>query len=94
MRVGSMPQEAVRIALGGRIVDARRQLLSRETAEHDGVDRADAGAGEHGEDGLRDHRHVDDDAVALADAELHQHGGQRRHLLQHLRVGVGRLACR
>ena len=61
----SMPQDADRITFGSRIVDAGRKLLRREAAEHDRVHRADAGAGEHREDRLRDHRHVEDDAVAL-----------------------------
>ena len=47
--------------------DAARQGLGREPTEHHRVDRADAGTGQHGERGLRDHRHVDRDDVALAD---------------------------
>ena len=52
-----------------RVVDPHRELVRRKATEHDRVDRAETGAGEHGEHGLRDHRHVDDDRVALADAE-------------------------
>ena len=44
--------------------------LGRESAEDDGVSRTDPGAGQHRHDGLGDHRQVDRDPVALADAEL------------------------
>ncbi len=77
-----------------RVVDAGRQLLRGEAAEDDRVDRADAGAGQHGEDRLRDHRHVEDDAVALLDAEILQHGGERRDLVLQLGVGDARASCR
>ena len=43
--------------------------FGREAAEHDRMDRADARAGEHREQRLGHHRHVEDDAVALGDAE-------------------------
>jgi len=49
------------------VLDARRELARRETAEHDGVDRAEPCACEHREHGLRHHRHVDHDGVAAAD---------------------------
>src|ERR1043166_2233611 len=41
--------------------------------------RADARAGEHPEDRLRHHRHVEDDAVALADAEVAQDRAEQLH---------------
>ena len=44
--------------------------LGREPAEHDVVRRADPRAREHRDDDLGDHRQVDPDDVALADAEL------------------------
>ena len=72
--------------LGPRVVDARRQLLGGESAEHHRVDRADARAGQHGDHRLGHHRHVDDDAVALGDAELAQHAREGRHLDQQLAV--------
>ena len=37
--------------------------------------RADAGAGQHGEDGLRHHGHVQQDAVAAFHAQFLEHGG-------------------
>ena len=39
------------------------------------MDRADAGAGQHGIGGLGDHREVDDHAVAFANAQRFQHVG-------------------
>jgi hypothetical protein len=79
-------------AAGGRhdelrlgIVDARGKLARREAAEHHRMHRADARARQHGDDRLRHHRHVDDDAVALADAEVAQHRGAGLNLVQQLR---------
>ena len=48
------------------VVDAGGELVRGEAAEHDGMDGADPRAGQHRDDRLRHHRHVDDDAVALA----------------------------
>ena len=56
--------------LRARVVDARPQALRAVATEDDGVDGADAGDGEHGDDGLGDHRKVHRDPVALADPEL------------------------
>ena len=51
----------------------------REAAEHDRMDRADAGAGLHRNHGLRDQRHVDHDAIAALDAELRKgHSAKRQ----------------
>ena len=49
--------------------------------------RADPRAGQHRDHGLRHHRHIEDDAVALGDAEILHNGGERLHLMQHLGVG-------
>ena len=65
-RAPSMPHEADTTTFGSGVVDAHRQLVGREAAEHHRVDGAQAGAGEHGDDRLGHHRHVDDHAVALA----------------------------
>ena len=48
---------------------------------------ADAGAGQHGDRQLGDHRHVDADAVALGDAEGLEDVGEPLHLVE--QVGVG-----
>ena len=62
--------------LGLAVGDATGQRLRREAAENDGMDGADAGAGQHGDGGFRDHRQVDGDAVALADTEVAQRVGE------------------
>ena len=84
-----MPQLADRITFGLAVVDAGGELLRRKAAEHHRMDGADARAGEHGEHRLRHHRHIDDDAVALLDAEVAQHGAEQLHLGQHAAVGEG-----
>jgi hypothetical protein len=78
---GSMPQEAAMMTLGLASSMRVASSLRGEAAEHDRVDGAEARAGEHGDGGLRHHRHVDHDAVALADAEIAQHAGQRATFL-------------
>ena len=60
--------------LGRGIVDALRQVDRGEAAEHHRMHRADAGAGQHGEDGLGHHGHVQQDAVAAFHAQF-EHGG-------------------
>ena len=82
-----MPQLADRISFGLQSSMPGRQFLRREAAEHHRVDRADPRAGQHGEQRLRHHRHVKNDAVALADAEILQHGGERLHLGEQFRIG-------
>ena len=62
--------------LGRGVVDAGGELGRGEPAEHDRVDGAQAGTGQHGDEGLRDHRHVDDDAVALLDTEVGEDAGE------------------
>ena len=68
------------------VVDAGRELLGGEAAEHHRMDRPDAGAGEHGDDRLRDHRHVDQHPVAGDDAEIVENGAERRGLVQELAI--------
>ena len=62
-----------------RVVDAAGQAHAREAAEHHRVDGADARAGQHGESRLRNHRHVDDDPIALAHAQRLHDGGAAVH---------------
>src|SRR5205085_6340343 len=52
-----------RAAVGDPVANA----LGAESAENDGVDRADPRAGEHGDGRLRNRRHVNDDAISFAD---------------------------
>ena len=78
------------------VVDAVGERLGGEPAEDDGVRRADAGAGEHRDRQLGNHRHVDGDPVAAPDAELLQRVGGPVHLEIEIVVGddlaVARLA--
>src|SRR5207302_1280849 len=69
------------------IVDAVAQRLRREAAEDHAVRRPDAGARQHGDRQLGDHRHVDGDGVALLDPVLAEGGGQAVHLAIHVPVG-------
>ena len=76
------------------VVDAGRQLGRGEPAEHDRVDGADPRAGQHRDDRLGDHRHVDDDAVALADAAPSSAPAKRAHALEQLGIREGALRPR
>ena len=55
---------------GLAVVDAVTKGLGGEAGENDGVDGAEAGAGEEGGDCLPGHGHVDGDSVTLLDAPL------------------------
>ena len=61
--------------------------LGGEAAEDDVVHRPDPGAGQHRDDDLGDHRQVDPDHVALADAEILQRVGEALRVSQQLGVG-------
>ena len=84
---------AAHLAVGGDhghragVDDALLQALGREAAEHDGMRRADAGAGLHRHHRLDDHRQVDDHPVALADAEVLQAVGELADAVVELLVG-------
>jgi hypothetical protein len=71
------------------VADAAGERVRRKTAENDGVNGADAGAGEHRDRGLRDHRHVDGDAVALGHALRAQRVGEAAHPFVQFAVGDG-----
>src|SRR5262249_18844716 len=60
------------------VVDAGRELVRGEAAEHDRVYRADARASEHGDHRFRHHGHIEDEAIARRDAEIAQ--DRREHL--------------
>ena len=60
-------------------VDTRDgQFVGRETAKHDRVDRTQPGAGEHGDRGLGNHRHVDDDPIASPNPARRESAGEAR----------------
>ena len=71
---------------GLRVVDAGGEFGGGETAEHHRVDRPEAGAREHRDDGLRNHGHVHDDAVALRHAQIGQAARKCLHLGEQIRV--------
>jgi hypothetical protein len=65
--------------LAAAVGDAVGDRVRREAAEHHRMDRADARAGQHRDHRLGDHRQVDGDPVALADAEVAQRVAQPAH---------------
>ena len=87
MRPGSSAAACREDQLRLGILDPGRQFFRRKAAEHHRMHRADPRAGQHRDHGFRHHRHIEDDAVALGDAEILHDGGERLHLLQHLRIG-------
>src|SRR5262249_24284581 len=60
-----------------------------EASEDDRVNRAEPCDREHGDHGLRDHRHVDDDSVALGEAERGEGARTLRDLFPELAEGEG-----
>ena len=75
--------------LGLGVVDPVDDRVGREAAEDARVGGADAGAGQHGDRQLGDHRHVDGDPVAPLDAEALEHVGEPADLVEQLGVGDG-----
>ncbi|MPM59419.1 hypothetical protein SDC9_106261 [bioreactor metagenome] len=73
------------------ILDARGQRGRRKTAEHHRVDGANARAGQHGKCGFGDHRHVDQHAITLLDAQRLQAGSHALHFLVQFGVAIGAL---
>ena len=63
-----------------------RSASELKPAEHDGVDGADARAGQHGVDELGHHGHVDADPVAAADAVGEEHVGDPADVVLQLAV--------
>ena len=80
--------------LGLAVLDAPGERVGREAAEHHRVDGADARASEHGVDGLRDHRQVDGDAIALHDVAVAQDVGEAADLVVQLLIGDVLRLCR
>ena len=68
------------------VVDAQRQLVRREPAEHDRVHRPDPGTRQHRDDGLGHHRQVDDHPVAVVYAQAAQYAGEPGHLVAQFAV--------
>ncbi len=74
----------------GGVVDAVGDGVGGESAEDDGVDGADAGAGQQGDGQFRRHAHVDGDAVAFLNAEGLEGVGEFLHF--GVKFGVGEAA--
>src|SRR5262249_29691205 len=55
-------------------------------SEYHAVHGADPRASQHSDHRLRYHRHIQDDAVALGDAEITHHGGERLHFAEELGI--------
>ena len=77
--------------LGLGVLDAGLQGGRGESREDHGMQHSEARAGQHGDDGLGNHRHVDGDAVTGDQAELGHHVGGLGHLGQ--KFGVGQRAA-
>ena len=69
------------------IVDPAGQRVGREAAEDDGMDRADARAGQHGDGGFRDHRQVEGDPVALLHAQALERVGELADVAVQFAIG-------
>ena len=70
------------------VVDARGKTRRGKAPEHDGMNRAEPCAREHREHGFRNHRHVDDHAIALCYALLSERTGEVCDFMQELVIGV------
>ncbi len=68
------------------VLDAVRQAVRGEAAEHHRMDRAEPGAGQHRHRRLHHHRHIDRHPVPALHAEAAQRVGQAAHLLVQLAV--------
>src|SRR5271154_4125853 len=77
--------------LGLGVGDAGSQCVRGEAGEDHAVHDAQSGAGQHGDHGLRDQRHVDGDPVAGDQTETGQSVGRFAHL--GLQIGVGEAAA-
>ena len=77
-----------------RVVHPVPQRLRAEAAEHHVVGRADSSAGEHGDGCFRDHRQIDGDPIALADAQAFQDIGELADLAVQAPVGQDPLIAR
>ncbi len=75
---------------GTGVVDARGEFVRGEAAEHHRVHGAQPRTRQHRDDGLGNHRHVDHDAVALADAQAR---AARRRTAPSRRAVRGRCRC-
>ncbi|VVM58611.1 hypothetical protein PS639_01157 [Pseudomonas fluorescens] len=72
---------------GAAVDDPARQGFRREPTEHHRVNRADPGAGQHGDHGFGDHRHIDSHHVAAVHILAAQGVGEFADLFMQFAVG-------
>ena len=77
-----------------QVLDARLQRFGRKASEHDAVRDAQPRAGQHRDRQFRDHRHIDDGAVARLVAARLQHVREARHQPEQLLIGDEALIAR
>ena len=75
--------------LAFRVVDPVHQGRGREAAEDDGMHRADAGAGQHGDGQLGDHGQVEGHGIALPHPMGFEDIGELADLAMELEIGQG-----
>jgi len=73
------------------ILQAVIDRLAGKATEHHRVDRTDPRAGEHGDGGFGNHRHINDHAISGLDAVALEHVGKPADLAVELAVGQGTL---
>ena len=61
--------------------------MGGKAAEDHRVNRPDASTGQHRNDRLRDHRHVNDDPIAFLNSLPSKHPGKARHSIEQLAIG-------
>ena len=69
------------------VLDAARDRIGGEPAEHHGMDRADSRAGEDRVGRFRDHRHIDGDAIAFLDVTQAQDVGHLADFVVQFAIG-------
>ena len=71
----------------GGVDNAVLQRIRREATEYNGVNGADPGAGQHGDRGFGNHRHVNADPIPFLDAQSLQDVGELADVFVQLPVG-------
>ncbi|EKD38228.1 MAG: hypothetical protein ACD_75C00814G0003, partial [uncultured bacterium] len=68
------------------MIDPDRQLVSGKPTENNRMNGAQSGTCQHGYRRFGDHRHINNNGIAFADALIGQHTGKCRNLLQQLPI--------
>ena len=74
---------------GGAVINPLGQLTGGKPAKHHRMDRTEPHHRQHGHNSLRDHRHVDDNAVTLFQPPCLQRTGKSGDLMGQLIIGIG-----